>query len=326
VAATKACIAPLDDPFHGSRIYTMMHLAIHDALNAIDRRFQPYAFDKRVEPAASSDAAVAAAARDVLVPLLGQLPRELPFITQTCIDAGVAGVEAAYTAALAALPDAPAKAQGVAAGRAAAAAILARRAADGAVGPFLNHNCPPPGPPDKYQCTPGFPFIVFEGWEKVTPFVLQDGAQFRPGPPYAVNAKSFTADFNEVKSLGDDGLATPRARTADQTEIVNFWWKSSPLKWNRIARAVSVNSGFDPWQNARLFGLLNRGLSDGYIAMVATKTITTIGDPSPLFGPGRRRAIRTRSVTPPGHRCTRLRRTKTTPPVTPLKGEPLPKC
>jgi hypothetical protein len=134
VAATKACIAPLDDPFHESRIYAMMHLAIYDALNAIDRRFRPYTFDKHVEPGASPDAAVAAAARDVLAPLLRQLPRGLPFITQSCIDAGVASVEAAYTEALTALPDAPAKAQGIAVGQAAAAAILALRAADGAVG------------------------------------------------------------------------------------------------------------------------------------------------------------------------------------------------
>src|SRR5712671_3438906 len=173
VAATKACIAPLDDPFHESRIYAMMHIAIHDALNAIDRRFQPYAFDKRVEPGASPEAAVAAAARDVMVPLLGQLPRELPFITQACIEASLASVEAAYTAALAALPDAPAKAQGIAAGQAAAAAILARRAADGPVGPFLNSSCPKDTPPGKYQCTPGANFIAFEVWEKVTPFVLQ---------------------------------------------------------------------------------------------------------------------------------------------------------
>jgi hypothetical protein len=38
-AAIKACIAPLDDPFHEARVYAMMHIAIHDALNAIDRRF-----------------------------------------------------------------------------------------------------------------------------------------------------------------------------------------------------------------------------------------------------------------------------------------------
>jgi hypothetical protein len=154
VAATKACIAPLDDPLHESRMYAMMHVAIHDALNAIDRRFRPYTFDKRAEPGASPDAAVAAAARDVLVPLLDQLPR-LPFITQSCVDAGVASVEAAYTAALAALPNTPAKAQGIAVGKAAAASILALRATDGPAGPFLNLNCSKDTPPGKYQCTPG---------------------------------------------------------------------------------------------------------------------------------------------------------------------------
>src|ERR1700756_2174095 len=82
-AAMKACMNADagNDPFHESRMYAMMHIAIHDAVNAIDRRFRPYTFDKRAEPGASPDAAVAAAARDVLVPLLDQLPR-LPFITQ----------------------------------------------------------------------------------------------------------------------------------------------------------------------------------------------------------------------------------------------------
>src|ERR1700757_2337216 len=77
VAATAACIAPLNDPFHESRIYAMMHVAIHDALNSIDRRYRPYAFDRRATPGASPEAAVAAAARDVLVPLIAQLPLEL---------------------------------------------------------------------------------------------------------------------------------------------------------------------------------------------------------------------------------------------------------
>src|SRR5215831_930600 len=126
-----------------------------------------------------------------MVALLGQLPRELPFITQACIDASRASVEAAYTAALAALPDAPAKVQGIAAGQAAAAAILARRAADGAVGPFLNSSCPQDTSPGKYQCTPGAPFVAFEVWAKVTPLVLQDNTQFRPGPPYAVTEKAY---------------------------------------------------------------------------------------------------------------------------------------
>jgi hypothetical protein len=269
VAATKACIAPVDNPFHESRIYAMMHIAIHDALNAIDRRFRPYTFDRQAEPGASPDAAVAAAAHDVLVPLLSQLPREL--VSQACVEAGVASVEAAYNAALAAVPNAPAKAQGIAVGQASAASILALRTTDGAVGPFLNSNCPQNTPPSKYRCTPGFPVIAFEAWEKVTSFVLQDSAQFRPGPPYAVVERTYTTDFNEVKSLGGDGLATPSARTAEQTEIALFWYESSPLKWSRIARAVSNNKGLNLWENARLFGLLNMALADGYIAMAASK-------------------------------------------------------
>jgi hypothetical protein len=246
----------------------MMHVAIHDALNAIDRRSRPYAFDMQADRALLRCRSCCGGTR-CPGPLIGQLPLEL--VTQACIDAGVASVEADYTAALAAIPDNQAKAQGIAVGQAAAAAILALRAADGAVGPFLNFSCPQDTNPGEYQCTPGTPFIAFEVWENVTPFVLNHSSQFRPGPPYAVNTKKYTADFNEVKSLGGDGISTPSARTADQTEIALFWWESSPLKWNRIARAVSVHTGLDLWENARLFGLLNLALADGYIAMVDSK-------------------------------------------------------
>jgi hypothetical protein len=142
--------------------------------------------------------------------------------------------------------------------------------------PFLNSDCPQESPPGKYQCTPGFRFIAFEVWGKVSPFVLQDSAQFRPGPPYAVTDKNYAADFNEVKSLGGDSLTTPSTRTADQTEIAYFWWESSPLKWSRIGRTVAANAGLNPWQNARFFALLNMALADGYIAMSA-RTITATG-------------------------------------------------
>jgi hypothetical protein len=50
-----------------SRTMAMLHLAIHDALNAIDRRYEPYLFQGNVEPSAAPTAAIAAAARDVLV-------------------------------------------------------------------------------------------------------------------------------------------------------------------------------------------------------------------------------------------------------------------
>ena len=169
------------------------------------------------------------------------------------------------------IPAGPAKTQGIALGEAAADAILTMRADDGAVGPFLNFDCPTNTDPGQYQCTPGTPFIAFQVWENVTPFVLHHSSQFRPGPPYKVDSKKYADDFNEVKSLGGDGVTTPSARTADQTEIALFWYESSPLKWNRIARTVSVQQGLDPWENARLFGLLNVALADGYIAMVSTK-------------------------------------------------------
>jgi PAP2 superfamily len=267
-AATAACIAPLDNPLHESRMYAIMHIAIHDAVNAIDRRSRPYAYDAN-DPDASPDAAVAAAARDVLVTLISQLPLELS--TQPCIDAGVASAEADYVAALAQISEGEAKDQGIELGQDAAEAILTLRATDGAVGPFLNFNCPQDTDPGEYQCTPGTPFIAFEGWENVTPFALHHSSQFRPGPPYKVDSKKYTADFNEVKSLGGDDVTTPSARTADQTEIALYWWESSPLKWNRIARTVSAQEGLDLWDNARLFGLLNVALADGYIAMVSTK-------------------------------------------------------
>jgi hypothetical protein len=181
VAATKACIAPLADPFHESRLYVMMHLAIHDALNAIDRRFRPYRFDPPAAPGASPEAAVAAAAHEVLVPLLGQLPRALA--SQECSEAAVASVEAAYSTALATLPDTPAKAQGLAVGQAATAAILALRAADGADAPFQNPNCPQAPPPGTYQCTPGFPFIAFEAWAKVPPSCCRTALSSVQGRP-----------------------------------------------------------------------------------------------------------------------------------------------
>ena len=83
-----------NDALHESRMMAMMHVAIHDALNAIDRRYQPYAFDAHA-PDASPDAAVAAAAHDVLVATFPRLPGEIGLTP----DAAISLVEAAYAAA-----------------------------------------------------------------------------------------------------------------------------------------------------------------------------------------------------------------------------------
>ena len=105
----------------------------------------------------------------------------------------------------------------------------------------------------------------------MTPFVLEDSAQFRPGPPYSVTSRKYAADVNEVQALGGDGLTTPSVRTDEQTEIAYFWVESSPLAWNRIARTVARSQHVDLWEHARLFGLLNMALADGYIGSFDTK-------------------------------------------------------
>jgi hypothetical protein len=268
-AARAACISPIDNPLHESRLYAMTHVAIHDALNAIDSRSEPYAFDGEAKRRTSPDAAVAAAARHVLVPVLRQLPT--PPVPQACIDAGVASVESDYATALGAIPNGKAKARGLELGQAAAAAILALRATDGADTPLLDFAYPQGAQPGQYRFTPGFDFAFAPGWADVTPFVLNDSSQFRPGPPDPVTGRKYAADLNEVKRLGGDGVTTPSARTAEHTEIARFWVESSPLQWNRIARTVSSGSGLDLWEKAQLFGLLNMGLADGYVGSFETK-------------------------------------------------------
>jgi len=289
-AAVAACISPADDPLHESRMYAMMHVAIHDALNAIDRRSRPYAFDASAEPWLSADATVAAAARDVLVALIGQIPAPFP---QVCLDAGVASVEADYVAALAAIPGGAAKAGGIVLGQASAATILAARTGDGSDTQLLDFAFPEGSQPGQWRFTPDRPFAFAPGWGEVRPFVLSHASQFRPSPPYRVGSDKYTADFDEVKALGGDGTTTPSTRTTDQTEIGLFWLESSPLAWNRLARGVAASQSLDPWEQARLFGLLNLALADGYIGswrakyeyrfwrpVTAIRTADTDGNPN----------------------------------------------
>ncbi len=69
--------------------------------------------------------------------------------------------------------------------------------------------------------------------------------------------------YQRDQRLGGDDATTPSARTAEQTEIALFWLESSPLQWNRIARSLSAGQRLDPWESARLFGLLNMAMADG---------------------------------------------------------------
>jgi hypothetical protein len=262
-AATAACLHISGNALAESRMYAMVHAAIHDAMNAIDRRSRPYAYDAAAPVPSSVDAAVAAAARDVLVAVIPTLPE-----SASCVDAGVSSANNSYLTALAAIGNGPAKSNGIALGQAAAAAILARRANDGSDIVWFDPNYPQGTAPGEWRFTPDFPFqIAFApDWGKVTPFVLQHAAQYRASRPHQLRSRGYAADFNEIKVLGGDDITTPSTRTAEQTQIGLFWIESSPLAWNRLARDVTATSGFDSWENARLFGLLNLALADGYIS------------------------------------------------------------
>jgi hypothetical protein len=267
-ASVAACFiggyAPME-----ARMYAMMQVAVHDALNGIDRRSQPYAADLHAAPRTSPEAAVAAAAHDVLVAVLDSFAFFLP---PECISAGVASVEADYETALAAIPNGISKNRGIALGQDAAEAILALRVSDGYDTPPVDPNYQEGVAPGEYRYTPGTPFAFAPGLgEDLTPFAMSDGSQFRPGPPYSLTSRQYARDVNEVQRLGGDDVTTPSARTEEQTEIALFWVESSPLQWNRIARTVSVAEGLDLWENARLFGLLNIALIDGYIGTFETK-------------------------------------------------------
>ena len=105
-AALAACIAPADNPLHESRLYAMLHLAVHDALNAIERRSRPFAYDASAAAGTSVEAAVAAAAHDVLVSQIALIGAPFP---PQCISAGIARAEADYASTLGAIADGAAK-------------------------------------------------------------------------------------------------------------------------------------------------------------------------------------------------------------------------
>ena len=233
------------NPMAQSRTLAILHAAVHDALNAIERRFEAYTPGLGAAPGASVDAAVAAAARDVLVALL---PDQ------------AALVEAAYGRALAAVADGPAKIAGIAAGQASALATMTRRQGDG----FETATEPvyvPRSSPGEYRFTPPFNFAALPGLGRVTPFVV-DIQEHAVDGPQRLSSVKYARDLAYVKALGDINSSI---RTPEQSEIAQFWYEDSPLGWNRIANTVVRQRGLDPWSAARTFALVNFAMADGFI-------------------------------------------------------------
>jgi hypothetical protein len=118
--------------------------------------------------------------------------------------------------------------------------------------------------PGKWRPTPpNFTAGAQPYWANVTPFALTSPSQFRPGPPPALDSAAYKAAYDEVKSLGRVDSTT---RTADQTQIAEFWAQGTHIVTNEIARTVATQQGFSLAQNARLFALLNIAVADAFIA------------------------------------------------------------
>ena len=235
-----------------TRNFAILHAAIYDAVNSIDRAHQPYLISVRAPRGASETAAADSAAHAALI---GLYPAQ-----QTSIDAD-------YAAELAKVAGGPAKDKGIRLGEQVAGDLLAIRANDG------SNATPPPFIPgtdagDYRPTPPNFPTPVFTTWGQVTPFVLDRGDQFRPAPPPALTSDTYAAAINEVESLGS---STSTTRTAEQTEIGKFWNPPIQNFWNQIAQTVALEHHSDLPTTARLFAALNLSFADSAIAFYDAK-------------------------------------------------------
>jgi membrane-associated phospholipid phosphatase len=243
--ATDTMAAAQTDPLTESRVLAIMHLAIHDTLNSLERRYRTYTIRMTKTPGASAEAAVAAAAHATLTALL-------PACKST--------FDAQLDKSLEAIGDERSKQVGVNEGREVAAAILAMRANDG-VSRTVSYDAGTR--PGAYRPTPpDFTPALHPHWGAITPFALKDPAQFRPSPAPAIGSAQALDDIAVVHSIG---ASTSTTRNTEQTEISKFWYESSPQGWNRIARELAVARQLDGWATARLLALVNVAMADGFI-------------------------------------------------------------
>jgi hypothetical protein len=249
--ATDVTAAARADPLTESRLFAMLHVAMHDAVNGVEPRYDRYLSSAPDARGASASTAAAVAAHDTLVALF---------------PAGREVFDATLVASLRAAGGSAEAERGVTVGRAVARAVLAKRGADGsartvAFMPGTKPGAYRPTPPD---LTPAWAVQ----WGEVAPFVLRSPSQFRPETPPAVDSARALADVAVVRLIGAKEHAT---RTDEQSEIARYWYENSTQGWNRIARTVATSRGIDLHESARLFALLNMALADGYVAVFDAK-------------------------------------------------------
>ena len=248
-------------PSNAQRSFSMMHIAMFDAINSIEEVYTPYRAHVRGSHGASAEAAAAMAARDVLTVL---------FPTQQ------ATFDNALASQLAGIPRGRLE-QGLKIGRQAALAVLQWRQNDGwpaVISPDSTFVLPPF--PGLWQPTPpANSFATFTFYPQVVPFALLSSAQFLPSPPPTLTSARYAADLNETKRLGS---VTSVDRTPEETLMAQVYAGVNTTisflhVWNIVARDTAQSQGLSLIDTARMFVLLNVGLHDGLQTSFTSKFV-----------------------------------------------------
>jgi hypothetical protein len=225
----------------------MLHVAMFEAVNAIDRRYAPYKLNLTAEHATSKEAAAASAAYEILLALYPDRKIDL---------------DATLAASLSGIAETDAKSKGIELGKKAAAGIIALRANDSS---DKTENYRPYTTPGAYVPT----VIPIESTSPaLTPWVMSTGSQFRPGPPPALSSETWTRDLNEIREIGSRNSSK---RTAEQTNIGRFWFQTGPRTYNPIVKQVAMARNMDVVDCARLVALSSMASIDAFIAVFDAK-------------------------------------------------------
>jgi hypothetical protein len=246
-AALAATVEARQPPFVATRAMAILDVAMFDAVNAVERRYAPYALRETAAPGASADAAAASAAHTVLAALF-------PGRSEAW--------DALLRRSLARVGDVAARAQGVRLGNRAGATVLALRAQDGAEAPGAYRPVTQAG---RYVPTA---LPAGSSWASVRPWVLTSCEQFRPPAPPALDSPIWRRDYDEISAVGGKASAS---RTASQTEAARFWTMTGPAAQWPVARALSAAPGRTLLQNARFLALMAMAVADAYVAVFDAK-------------------------------------------------------
>ncbi|PYN86975.1 MAG: chloroperoxidase [Candidatus Rokuibacteriota bacterium] len=299
-------------PGRSSRAMAIVHIAVFDALNAIVGGYQGYTGLRPAPDGASVEAAIALAAHDTLVALFPSQKADL---------------DAELVDDLAVVRDGRAKTNGIKIGQSAAAAILGRRADDGAqhAEPRVGIDFITGDEPGEWRQDPisQHPLALGAHWGEVAPFVLKSGDQFRVPPPPGLDSREYTAAYNEVKALGGDGVNTRTARADEQT-VAGIYWAydgtpslcAPPRLYNQIAMRIATQRKTGPIELARLLALINVAMADAGIAIWESKyhyefwrPVTGIREPD-----GNPRTVKDPTYSPLGAPASNLTGPNFTPP------------